>query len=175
MKKISVLLASLLMAACASTSQHVVPAQTSEKQATSEHATTSSQLSAAEIESRRLAAEKAALLDIQKKSIYFDLDQYAVKPEFQGAVQNQADFMKSHDIKVVTLEGNADERGSNEYNLALGDRRASAVKKNLLQLGIPENKIHTVSLGEEKPRQQCHEEKCWADNRRVDFVHQPNM
>ncbi len=72
------------------------------------------------------------------------------------------------------MEGNADERGSAEYNLALGDRRANAVRKNLELLGIPTAQIKTLSFGEEKPRLLCHEEKCWQENRRDDFVHKLN-
>jgi peptidoglycan-associated lipoprotein len=66
------------------------------------------------------------------------------------------------------LEGNADERGSREYNLALGQNRAEAVKHALQLLGVPDSQVEVVSFGEEKPRSTCHEEKCWAENRRVD-------
>src|SRR6266403_1654591 len=70
----------------------------------------------------------------------------------------------------LTLQGNCDERGSREYNLALGQRRADAVKQRLRLLGIPETRVETVSFGKEKPRELCHNESCWSMNRRVDFV-----
>lgn len=169
MKKIAAVLISLLMAACAS-SPKIDSSQISK---TSNNATVSdsSALSAAELESRRLAAEKAAMQELQKQSIYFDFDQFSVKTKFQSNIQKQADFIKAHSNDVVTLEGNADERGSNEYNLALGDKRASSVRKSLGMLGVSEKQIRTISLSDEKPRLLCHEEKCWAENRRVDFVH----
>ncbi len=104
-------------------------------------------------------------------SVFFDFDQSAVKSQFKDVLGQQADWLKSHRGETVTLEGNADERGSAEYNLALGDRRAAAVRKALVTLGVPEQHVKGVSYGKEKPRAACHEEKCWAENRRVDFVH----
>ncbi|MGB8410375.1 MAG: OmpA family protein, partial [Gallionella sp.] len=83
----------------------------------------------------------------------------------------QAAFLKAHNNDVVTIEGNCDERGSPEYNLALGDRRADAARKSLEILGVPETQIKVVSFGLEKPRLTCHEERCWKENRRDDFVH----
>jgi peptidoglycan-associated lipoprotein len=71
----------------------------------------------------------------------------------------------------VVLQGNCDERGSREYNLALGQRRADAVKQRMVLLGVPQTRIETVSFGKEKPRATCHDESCWSQNRRVDFVH----
>lgn len=177
MKKISILLCALLMAACASTPKvETSNSSTATKlapAAKSSDADTQA-LAAAELESKRLAAEKAELLALQKQSVYFDLDKFAIKSEYQQVVQKHAEYMKSHANEVVTLEGNADERGSQEYNLALGERRAGSVKKGLKILGVAENKVKTVSYGEEKPRLLCHEEKCWTENRRVDFIHKPN-
>ena len=70
----------------------------------------------------------------------------------------------------ITVQGNCDERGSSEYNVALGQRRADEVKEHLVMLGVPAARIETVSFGKEKPRELCHQEKCWAENRRADFV-----
>lgn len=172
MKKISVVLATLLLAACASTPKSSVPQQPAAARAP--EAANTQALSAAEIEARRLAAERAEMQELQKQSVYFDFDQYSVKPEFQSRIQKQADFIKSHGKDVVTLEGNADERGSEEYNLALGDKRAGAVRKSLTLLGVSESSLKTSSYGEEKPRLTCHEERCWQENRRVDFAHKLN-
>ena len=127
--------------------------------------------SQAEINSRKLAEQ---LQDLKNKSVYFDFDKSIVKPEYQDTLQQQADFIKSHGNDTVTLEGNCDERGSNEYNLALGDRRATAVRKTLEVLGVPISQMKTASFGEEKPRLTCHAEACWKENRRVDFDHHLN-
>jgi peptidoglycan-associated lipoprotein len=97
-----------------------------------------------------------------------------VKPEYQDIIQKQAQFIKDHKNDVVTVEGNTDERGSSEYNLALGDKRANAVRKNLELLGVSDAQINTVSLGQTKPRLTCHEEQCWKEDRRDDFIHKLN-
>lgn len=104
------------------------------------------------------------------KSIYFDYDNYSVKAAYQDVLKQDYDFLKATPQVAVTLEGNADERGSTEYNLALGQKRAAAVKQTLKLLGMPEERMEAISYGEEKPRAACHEEKCWADNRRVDLA-----
>ena len=120
------------------------------------------------MESKKLAAE---IQELQKQSIYFDFDKADIKPEYKDVIVKQAEFIKAHKNDVVTVEGNCDERGSTEYNVALGDRRANAARNSLELLGVPETQIKTVSLGEEKPRLTCHEENCWKENRRDDFVH----
>lgn len=172
MKTIAVILASLLLAACASApkSDSSQAPQTSNLPVTVKHAESEKNAlaSSADIESSRLAAEAQAL---QKQSVYFDFDRYVVKPEYRDVIQQQAAFIKAHKNDIVTLEGNADERGSNEYNLALGDKRANAVRKTLELLGTPAAQIRAVSMGEEKPRLSCHEERCWKENRRNDFIH----
>lgn len=181
MEKLAVVvLVLLVLSACASspktTSPQVAsspktnPPQVSQPEATTSHIQAGT-LSQAEIEARKLAGQ---LQDMQRKSVYFDFDKYAVEPMYRVVVQQQADFIKGHGNGTVTLQGNSDERGSDEYNLALGERRASDVRKNLELLGIPEKQIKIVSLGEEKPRLTCHEESCWKENRRVDFVYNLN-
>lgn len=119
----------------------------------------------------RLTAE---IQQLERQSDYFDYNKFAVKPEFQNVIQKEAEFIKGHKQDFVTLEGNADERGSDRYNMDLGNRRAAAVEKSLVMLGVSPAQIKVVSLGEEKPRLPCHQEKCWKENRRVDFVHQLN-
>lgn len=168
MKKIAVVLAALLIAACSSTQK------TDTSQAPQASATNTA--AAAPVTASVSAAEVAAnqLQELQKHSVYFDFDKHAVKPEYQGAIQKQADFIKEHKNDVVTLEGNADERGSEKYNMALGNKRAQAVKHSLQLLGVPAAQIKTVSFGKDKPRLSCHDEKCWQENRRVDFVHKLN-
>jgi peptidoglycan-associated lipoprotein len=103
------------------------------------------------------------------RSIYFDLDSYVVKDEFRRVVEAHSDYLKSHPGRKVTLEGNADERGSSEYNLALGQKRSEAVKSMMRVLGVPENQLEAVSFGKERPKNPGHDEAAWAENRRVDI------
>lgn len=179
MKKIAVVLVPALLAACSSmptpnTTQVSQPAsKPASKSATNDSRVIEKNVSvsSAEIEAKKLAAE---VQELQKQSVYFDFDKYVVKPEYLEVVRRQAEFIKAHKNDMVTVEGNADERGSNEYNLALGDKRANIVQKNLELLGVPATQIRAVSMGEEKPRLSCHEEKCWQENRRDDFGHKFN-
>ena len=106
------------------------------------------------------------------RQIFFDLDQYTVKPEYQGVVQATADFLKSKPKVRVIIQGNTDDRGSREYNLSLGQKRAESVRRALGVLGIGEDRIEAVSFGEEKPMAECHDESCWSKNRRADIVYQ---
>ncbi|MDB5800627.1 MAG: peptidoglycan-associated lipoprotein [Rhodocyclales bacterium] len=106
------------------------------------------------------------------KSIYFDYNEFSVKAEYQDMLRQNFSAQRTRDAAPVRLEGNADERGSSEYNLALGQKRAEAVKKQLELLGVPEAQLEAVSFGSEKPRESCHEERCWATNRRVDLIRQ---
>lgn len=109
------------------------------------------------------------------KSIFFDYDNYSVKTQYWGVIKQDYEFLKSSPKVAVTLQGHADERGSTEYNLALGQKRAEAVKRELKLLGVAEDRMEAVSFGEEKPRATCNEEKCWSENRRVDlfFLRKP--
>jgi peptidoglycan-associated lipoprotein len=106
---------------------------------------------------------------LSKRSIYFDFDSNAVKDEYRGLVQAHARYMAEHRDARARIEGNCDERGSREYNLALGQRRAEAVKKIMSVLGVPDGSIETVSFGEEKPVAPGHDEAAWAKNRRDDI------
>jgi peptidoglycan-associated lipoprotein len=104
------------------------------------------------------------------KDIYFDYDSYAVRPSDQATLQADAAFLKSHPNMRFTVEGHCDERGSTEYNLALGENRANAAKQALVNLGIPAGSIKTISYGKEKPVCNEHTEACWQQNRRAHFV-----
>jgi peptidoglycan-associated lipoprotein len=117
------------------------------------------------------AAKLAADLQrLHNESIYFDYNDFVVKPESRDLLKRQAAKFLSKKATVLVLEGNADERGSVEYNFALGEKRSTSVKKVLLTFGVPVAKIKVVSFGNTKPKLDCHEEKCWQENRRVDFV-----
>jgi peptidoglycan-associated lipoprotein len=104
------------------------------------------------------------------KDIYFDYDAYTVRSSDQAVLSADAAFLKQHPNIHFTVEGHCDERGSTEFNLALGDNRASAAKNALVQLGIPAASIRTISYGKEKPVCTESNEQCWQQNRRAHFV-----
>ena len=106
---------------------------------------------------------------LSKRSVFFDYDSNAVKDEYKGLVQAHSRYMGDKRDTRVRIEGNADERGSREYNLALGQRRAESVKKMMSVLGVPDARIETTSYGEEKPMSQGHDEQAWSQNRRADI------
>jgi len=106
---------------------------------------------------------------LSKRSVYFDFDSNAVKDEFRPVVQAHSRYMVDKKDSKIRIEGNCDERGSREYNLALGQRRAESVKKTMTVLGVAESRIETVSFGEEKPVNTGHDEAAWAQNRRADI------
>lgn len=108
---------------------------------------------------------------LSKRSVYFDYDKDEVKAEFRPLVEAHAKYLVAHPEAKVALQGNADERGSREYNLALGQRRSAAVKKAMNVLGVNDKQIETISFGKEKPRCSDKTEACWAENRRVDIIY----
>ena len=107
----------------------------------------------------------------QKRSVYFDYDQFTIKDEYRATVEGHAKYLQSNRTLRLTLQGHTDERGTREYNIALGQKRADAVKKLRVLLGAGEVQIETVSFGKEKPRREGHDEQSWAENRRVDIVY----
>jgi len=108
---------------------------------------------------------------LSKRSIYYDFDMYNIREEFQPMVETHAKFLLENKDLRVRVEGNCDERGSREYNLALGQRRADSVKRAMTLLGVPATRIETVSFGAEKPRASGSNEEAWAENRRSDIVY----
>jgi peptidoglycan-associated lipoprotein len=102
--------------------------------------------------------------------IYFDFDQAAVRPDQFSKLDQNADFLKTTPSARIVIEGNCDERGTNEYNLALGERRALNAKTYLIETGVEEARLRTVSYGEERPLFSGQDEDSWAQNRRDDFV-----
>ena len=114
----------------------------------------------------------AAAAELSKRSIYFDYDSYAVKDEYRSTIDANGKFLNANKGRKVIIQGNTDERGGSEYNLALGQKRAEAVRRQLALVGVPEAQMEAVSLGKEKPRATTHDEAGWAENRRADFVYQ---
>lgn len=108
---------------------------------------------------------------LSKRSVYFDYDSYVIRDEFKQLVEAHAAFLAKHPAYKMLIQGNADERGSREYNLALGQKRADALKRALSIMGGHEEQLEAVSLGKEKPRNAGHDESAWAENRRDDMLY----
>jgi peptidoglycan-associated lipoprotein len=115
------------------------------------------------------AADKQAREKGLIGDVYFDFDKYDLKPEARERLSKNAEFMKSNPKYVVEIQGHCDERGTNDYNIALADRRANAAREYMVTLGIAETRLKTVSFGEEKPVCTDHNESCWWRNRRGEF------
>ena len=125
-------------------------------------------------EKERLRQEELAKLEaeiraFEARHIYFDFDRAELKPESRDILKAKADWLKAHPNFSVRIEGHCDERGTNEYNIALGERRANAAWKYLNALGISGDQMDTVSYGEERPVDQGHDEAAWSKNRRDQF------
>ncbi|MEY3134162.1 MAG: putative peptidoglycan-associated lipoprotein precursor, partial [Pseudomonadota bacterium] len=106
-----------------------------------------------------------------EKIVYFDYDSYTIKPEFQSTIEAHAQFLKANNRAKLSLEGHTDERGGREYNLALGQKRADAVRQGLTLLGVNAAQVETVSFGEEKPAMQGNDESAFSKNRRAEFFY----
>jgi peptidoglycan-associated lipoprotein len=102
-------------------------------------------------------------------SIQFDYDKYNIKDEFKDELQATADMLEERGEIQVLIEGHCDERGTNEYNMGLGERRSLAVRSYLISLGISSTRLHTISYGEERPLESGHNESAWTQNRRVQY------
>jgi peptidoglycan-associated lipoprotein len=123
---------------------------------------------AREIPEAPAAEPRPAAIELELGTVYFDYDSAALRSDATGTLKKNADTMRGAAEVVVTLEGHCDERGSEEYNLALGERRAEAVRKYLVDLGIPGSRLRVVSFGEAKPAVMGHDESAWKWNRRVE-------
>jgi peptidoglycan-associated lipoprotein len=106
---------------------------------------------------------------LSKRSIYYDYGKFEIKDEYRSIIEVHAKYLRENPGSKMLIEGNADERGSREYNVGLGQRRSDSLKKTLLLLGAQESQIESVSLGEEKPLCTHHAEDCWWKNRRGDI------
>ena len=108
---------------------------------------------------------------LSKRSVYFDFDSYGVKSEFTPVVSAHAKYVSTSKTRKILIQGNTDERGGSEYNLALGQKRAEAVRKAMVLLGTPDAQMEAVSYGKEKPKASGSDEAAWAENRRDDIVY----
>jgi peptidoglycan-associated lipoprotein len=110
---------------------------------------------------------------VELKSIYFDFDKYDIRPADAKVLDETAQWLKSNNSQLVLLEGHCDERGTNEYNLALGERRAKSTMNYLVSQGVQASRITIISYGEERPVCTQHNEECWSKNRRAQFLVKP--
>ncbi|TAN54717.1 MAG: peptidoglycan-associated lipoprotein Pal [Betaproteobacteria bacterium] len=108
---------------------------------------------------------------LSKRSIFYDFDRYDIKDEYKGLVEAHARYLRDNRTARMLIQGNTDERGGREYNLALGQRRSEGVKRMLMLLGATEAQVEAVSLGEEKPKAAGSNEAAWAQNRRSDMLY----
>jgi peptidoglycan-associated lipoprotein len=108
---------------------------------------------------------------LAKRSVYFDYDSYVVREDGKSTVENHSAYLNKNKARKVLIQGNTDERGGTEYNLALGQKRAEAVRKAMSTLGVTETQMEAVSLGEEKPKAVGSNEAAWTENRRADIAY----
>ena len=109
-----------------------------------------------------------------QRSVYFDLNEYTVQTKYQKQLSAHASFLKANLKQKIIIQGNTDERGTAEYNLALGQRRSDAVRKSLNQMGVSDDQMEAVSFGKEKPKAEGDNEAAWTENRRADIVYITN-
>ncbi len=108
---------------------------------------------------------------LAKRSVYFDFDSYVIKDEFKPVIEAHSQYLISHSNRKVVIQGNTDERGGSEYNLALGQKRAEAVRRAMSLLGVPDAQREADSFGKEKPKAMGSDEASWAENRRADLAY----
>jgi peptidoglycan-associated lipoprotein len=165
-----IVLSGLALAGCPKKPQ-TLPDASNEPQSVGSATTEGSTQS--DVTSGGLAAEQAALEEAKRAGtvVYFDYDRAEIKPEYVPIVTAHAKFLNGGGTRKVRLEGHSDERGSREYNIGLGERRAQAVRRALMLQGVTEAQITTVSYGEERPAVQGGDESAYSKNRRVELIY----
>ena len=111
---------------------------------------------------------------LYERSVYFDFNEYTVQTKYQKMLSNHASYLKANPKQKLIIQGNTDERGTAEYNLALGQRRSDAVRNSLNLMGVSDDQMEAVSFGKEKPKAEGDNEAAWAENRRADIVYITN-
>lgn len=162
-------LAAVMLSACSS--QPPAPVQKSAVEERQPAKVESAPIKTESIDPYSVAALKDPKSPLSKRSVFFDFDQYIIKDEFKLLLEQHGKFLAANQQIKMRIQGNADGRGSREYNLALGQKRAEAVKKTVLLNGGKEDQVEAVSLGKEKPRCTESTEECWAQNRRGDMLY----
>ena len=160
------LIGALVIGGCASntpTSTSATTQTSTVPQSTTTSANPNAVSSTSTVQTTNSTAMPAAL------AVYFEYDSFTVRDQYANAVRSNAEYLAKSNA-ALELDGNADERGSREYNMALGQKRADAVKRTLTALGAKADRIDTISFGEDKPKATGRDESSWAENRRVDFV-----
>ena len=181
MRAILIAAALVFAAACTTTPEGQSPASVEErgkpgagKPGATPQAVQAPKIAAVDVTSGRVDPARA-LKDpasiLSKRSIYFDYDKFDIKDEYRGLIDAHAKYLRENPHARMLIQGNADERGSREYNVALGQKRSDNVKKMLILLGARDNQLESVSLGEEKPQCVEHNEECWSKNRRGDMLY----
>ena len=168
----------LLLAGCGTTGG-VEDEQTAQTEATSAQTAESASASAASDQNASAQALESQKMDpfedpnnlLSTRVVYFDFDSSAVKDEALPVIRAHADYLATNSQVHFTLEGHSDERGTREYNLALGERRADAVRRLLIANGVSPSQVEVVSYGEERPAVLGHDESAWSMNRRAEFVY----
>ena len=166
----------ILLGACSTTPESSGGAAVEERKATpTPPSADTRRVAPVDVTSKPAGSPFAVLKDpnniLSKRSVYFDFDKFDVKDEYKPLIEAHAKFLRDNSTAKMLVQGNADERGSREYNVGLGQRRSDAVKKMLLLLGARESQIESVSLGEEKPSCSEHNEGCWAKTRRDEMLY----
>jgi len=133
--------------------------------------TTTSGLSGASTGTGNMDALKDPNSVLSKRSVYFEYDSFVVEDKYKAQIEAHAKYLANNKNAKITLQGHTDERGSREYNIALGQKRAEAVKRVMTLMGAQDVVIETISYGKEKPKREGHDEAAWAENRRVDIVY----
>ncbi len=175
MKKLAVLFAFVLLVSFGC-QQRAVTQPESEKMGQAETGKPSgeqgkvSEQKVATVESKEIPSKAMEEQEGLFKDVLFDFDKYDIKDTYKPLLQSVYSWMMKNTGAKLSVEGHCDERGTNEYNLALGDRRAKAVKDYLVSLGVPSSRVETISYGEEKPACTEHNEDCWTKNRRGHLV-----
>jgi peptidoglycan-associated lipoprotein len=164
-----------LIGACATTEEQTAASVEDRKPVAAKPGAEAKPIARVDLAGKPSAQPVSALKDpgsiLSKRSIYYDYDKFDIKDEYRSLVEAHAKYLRENTGARMLIQGNTDERGSREYNVALGQRRSDGVKKMLMLLGARESQIESVSLGEEKPAAEGHQEEAWSKNRRSDMLY----
>ena len=166
-----VLSTALLMAACSSTKLDEVKAPIEDRSANVANTATPDPRAVGTVTAPSTDPLNDPKGVLARRSVYFDYDSYSVKDEFNSVVDSHSRYLGTNKGRKIIIQGNTDDRGGREYNLALGQKRAEAVRKSMSLLGVPESQMEAVSLGKEKPKATGSDETSYAENRRADIVY----